>query len=105
MISREAQEDRMQADPWEDLIREYLEDRDVVTSEQLLVDAVAVPKDRLSNSQHKRVCGIMKSLGWEPARVTVVGRQIRGFRRAGSSKSAAGTPMADITGEYFGGRG
>lgn len=80
---------RMQADPWETMLQDYLAKttEDFITSAQLLLDCLKVDGGHMSRAHQNRLSPIMKALGWHPSvkRVTVEGTsqkvQRRGYDR------------------------
>ena len=87
----EEQEQRREADPWEDVLRGamgtvdkneegQLEER--VLSQQLLADHLNIPKERQKNQDLKRVGEAMRNLGWTGPKVLRVGEKLgRGYWR------------------------
>ena len=87
----EEQEQRREADPWEDVLRAArgivgpndtgdLEER--VHSQQLLTEHLSIPKDRQKNQDLKRVGEAMRNLGWTGPKVLRVGDKLgRGYWR------------------------
>jgi len=112
------QEKRRIPDPWEDLIENmpasvtigsYLQEKDVqiiyqdtlegkelVRSADVLAYVLQVPTGHQHPEQGKRLVRAMKRFGWRPGRVSILGRQCRGYWRpmglAATSLSAGQQP-------------
>jgi predicted P-loop ATPase len=54
---------RVVVDPWEDLLRQWAEGRDVVTSQEAL-DRIDVPKERRTKGDEMRVIDVLRRLGY-----------------------------------------
>jgi predicted P-loop ATPase len=67
-LATEEQENRFEADPWEELIVKYLPGFNQ-TSTNLLFDAVGLPADRRSTAEAKRIAAIMRRLNWQRKQV------------------------------------
>lgn len=58
------QEERFEADPWEEGVRRYLVGRDRVSVGEVLRDGLFVTTDRMKTSDQRRVTAILGRLGW-----------------------------------------
>jgi putative DNA primase/helicase len=72
------QEDFYVADPWEGLVREFIDAKQMVATEEILMNALSVPKCDLSTSYQMRVAAILKRAGWVRKRARGGGQ--RGYR-------------------------
>lgn len=96
----EEQEQRREADPWEDVLRAArgvvdsigdgkTEER--VLSQQLLTEYIGIPKDRQKNQDLKRVGEAMRTLGWTGPKVLRVGEKLgRGYIRTPDREAVDG---------------
>jgi len=92
LAAGEEQEQRREADPWEDILRNVrgtvapneigdLEER--ILSQQLLTEYLSIPKERQRNQDLKRVGEAMRNLKWSGPRVHRVGERLgRGYWRS-----------------------
>jgi len=69
-IVTEAQDARLQRDPWEDLLREWLRDisKPHLSSAEVLKDCMGIDGAHMQPAQMNRLAPIMKSLGWRSTR-------------------------------------
>lgn len=67
------QQERYHGDPWDNLIAEFVEDRDFVTTADLLGSALNMPKDRWGQAEMNRVGRCMRTLKWERKRKRLSG--------------------------------
>ena len=69
-IVTEAQDARLQRDPWEDLLRPWLNGRATpyVQSAEILKDCIGIDGAHMQPAQMNRLGPIMKSLGWHSTR-------------------------------------
>lgn len=80
-----AQDERYDADPWEDAIRLFLDEGidgplyKVHTND--LQNCIGIELERFGKLEHNRIKGIMEHLGWKSGRQTIDGRQLRGYAR------------------------
>jgi putative DNA primase/helicase len=65
-----AQDARLQRDPWEDLLRPWLDSRATphVQSAEILKDCIGIDGAHMQPAQMNRLAPIMKSLGWRSTR-------------------------------------
>ena len=82
----EEQEQRREADPWEDKLRSVkgvvYEGEERLLSNEILSINIGIPIDRQKNSDLKRVGEAMRSLGWSGPKVLRVGEKLgRGYWR------------------------
>ena len=85
-VAAEEQEQRREADPWEDALRnvtgEQSGDEYRVLSQELLETQIGIPKERQTNQQTKRIGDCMRVLGWKgPKQMRISGRAGRGYWR------------------------
>lgn len=66
-------------DPWLHLVQEYIEGRDSVSTEAILLSAVELDKSKHNSGHARRVADIMRQLGWEktPNPVSHMGQRKR----------------------------
>ena len=81
-VAAEEQEQRREADPWEDVLRnvtgEQSGDEYRVLSQELLETQIGIPKERQTNQQTKRIGDCMRVLGWKgPKQMRIGGRDGR----------------------------
>ncbi len=79
------QAERLEDDPWAEKLasvngKAFGEEVRVFSHELIAVD-LGLPLERQHNGHTKRVAGIMRALGWEPAKFKIHGKTVRGFRR------------------------
>jgi len=80
-----AQDERYDADPWEDTIRLFLDEgidgplNKVHTSD--LQNCIGIELERFGKLEHNRIKGIMEHLGWKYGRQTIDGKQLNGYAR------------------------
>jgi predicted P-loop ATPase len=83
----EEQEERREADPWEDVLRSVQGSiaeagQERVLSIELLSVELGIPRDRQSNNDAKRVGEVMRMLGWKgPKQMRLNGRAGKGYWR------------------------
>lgn len=78
--AREAQEERLEDDPWEDIIRRYVDGKEwIETSDLFEPNVLDIPKERQSTPVAKRVASIFTRLGWERKRMRVDRSQRWGY--------------------------
>jgi predicted P-loop ATPase len=58
------QEDFYVADPWEGLVHEFIALKHTVTTEEILISALHIPKCDLNTAYQMRVAAILKRAGW-----------------------------------------
>lgn len=66
-LAEEEQAERLQLDPWHDIIAHWVEGRDPQTSRQLH-DVLEIPVERRSNATNARIAKVMVALGYQPRR-------------------------------------
>jgi predicted P-loop ATPase len=74
-IAIQEQADRLQTDPWEDLVTEFLNWRDVVTTEEILRDCIGKPKDEWTRADEMRIGRILSAHKWDRKRTMVNGNR------------------------------
>ena len=81
-VVTDAQDARLQRDPWEDLLRPWLADtyRKDLSSAEILKDCIGIDGAHMQPAQMNRLGPIMRSLGWRSTRKRIV--------LAGSNKKA-----------------
>lgn len=52
-------------DPWHDLIKDFVVDRDVVTTREILNDLLKIEPGRQEKSQQMRVADVLREMGWQ----------------------------------------
>lgn len=69
------QDTRLQRDPWEDKLREFLHSNTMpyYTSKELLTQAMEKPVGTQTRADMNRVAPIMKAIGWHKERKTLGG--------------------------------
>lgn len=78
--AREAQEERLEIDPWEETIASYASSREwVSTSEIYGPDVLDIATERQNPAVGKRVAAIFTRIGWKRVRRTIGGRRIWGY--------------------------
>jgi len=85
-VVKEAQDDRLQRDPWEDIIDEWLQGRfdKTFATREILQDAIKMDAPHIQQAHENRVGPIMRSLGWKVKRVDMpvkIGEKRRQRRR------------------------
>jgi putative DNA primase/helicase len=77
---KEAQEDQFEIDPWEDPIKEYV---DELIDDKIHIDTIYsilnLEINRVKRFDNQRIRDIMHRLGWKSGRPYVIGKQKRGF--------------------------
>lgn len=70
LLFEREQDTRLQRDPWEDMLREYLESQTKLfyTAADLLTEAVQKPPGTVTKADMNRIAPIMKALGWSKER-------------------------------------
>jgi putative DNA primase/helicase len=82
-LFQQEQEARMQADGWEDPIRDYLDTitKDKVTATEIMEEAIKMPRHQVTKAHTMRIAPIMLGLGWQPTRWRDhKGTQVRGYQ-------------------------
>ncbi|RWG07543.1 VapE domain-containing protein [Mesorhizobium sp.] len=64
-VMRQEQEERFEADPWEEPVRGYLADKDRVTTTEVALNGLMVMTGGLGMSDQRRLGTIMRRLGWD----------------------------------------
>lgn len=77
MLFETEQDQRMQADPWENMLADYLDkmQSEYFSADQLLIDCIGLDGGHMQRAHQNRLSPLMKSLGWhsERRRVSVEG--------------------------------
>lgn len=68
-------------DPWEQLIHDYIEDKDEVTATDVLINALSFAPQAASAREAKRVTGILTQMGWRRQITTRKGKSVRLWQR------------------------
>lgn len=86
-LFEEEQATRLQRDPWEDKLREWLEGntQSFFTAEQLLSGAIEKPVGTQTRADMNRISPIMKAIGWHKKRRLVGKERCWGYERPLSS--------------------
>ncbi len=87
-VAQAQQDMRVIIDLWTDKIEEFLKGVDAVSSDDL-AQHLEIPLERRSPMVFSRLNQVMSKLGWIPARVTILGKQKRGFRKTKSAISGS----------------
>lgn len=74
------------SDPWQNAISEYLQERDSVTSSEVLTNAIRLDLDKQTRGAEMRVANLIKTEGWAATREVVQGRRVRVWRKNKSSE-------------------
>ena len=69
------QADRREADAWEELVRDYLEDRRIVLVSEVGKEGLRIDAARLGTSEQRRIANAMLLLGWERKPVDSQGKR------------------------------
>lgn len=62
------QEDRYEADAWEDAIRDFVATRSRVTVTELAKEALHFDTNRVGTAEQRRIAGVLESMGWRRVR-------------------------------------
>lgn len=65
LLCKAEQKERQSEDAWEESIREYLRDKDAVTTKEVLACALGLEMNQMTNVSMKRVAAVLRCLGWE----------------------------------------
>lgn len=82
------QEQRREADAWEEIISKWALGRGSATAAEVMSDALGIPTERFDGASQKRVAAIMKTLGFQPGKPTRNGKQVRGYVRKGWTQAS-----------------
>lgn len=82
-LAKVEQEDRREAHPWEVHVLAWLADRIEATAEQVLEQAIGLPKERQDQKHKLVVVGIFKAHGWKLTTARMPGKStpVRVYRR------------------------
>jgi len=75
------QEERYQADAWEDIIEEFLNGKHEVTLNQVAIDALSFETSKIDRASQTRIGACMCRLGWKNYQVRQSGKRVRGIYR------------------------
>lgn len=64
-LCRAEQKERQAEDAWDEVIREYVADKDAVSTKEVLACALNFERSQMSNLAMRRVGGVLRALGWE----------------------------------------
>ncbi len=64
-IAAQEQAERGEDDPWVAAIRTYSDGREAVACKSILAEALAIPAERMSQRDSRRVSGILRTLGYQ----------------------------------------
>jgi predicted P-loop ATPase len=62
------QEARRETDPWEDIIRDYVDTRERVTVSEIALHVLAIERGRIGTREQRRIGNVLTGLGWRPVR-------------------------------------
>ncbi len=51
-------------DPWDEMVSKYLENREEVTSSEVLINALSFPAQSLGSRETRRISAVLTSMGW-----------------------------------------
>ncbi|MBN8564505.1 MAG: hypothetical protein J0L70_28645 [Leptolyngbya sp. UWPOB_LEPTO1] len=69
------------SDVWTEPVLDYVEDRDFVTTPEILDKALQVEISRQSKSEQMRIADILKKAGWKKESKRVDGKQLKGWSK------------------------
>lgn len=79
------QAERLEEDPWIDLLEtavpHIVGDKLRLYTSSLLLDTLAIPKERQNQGQSKRLSTLLKKLGWREGKFKVEGKTVRGYEK------------------------
>lgn len=75
------QEDYMERDSWYDAINTYISDKTMVTTAEILRNAIDIGLDRITNGHQRRVGRVMRGMGWDNSSRKVNGKSTRVWLR------------------------
>lgn len=76
-LQAEENEQYLLSDPWETPVAEYIEDKEQVTVDEVLINALHVDIDRHDKASQMRVSNLLKQRGWAKDRVYVGKKRLR----------------------------
>ena len=75
------QDDFLERDSWYDAINTYISDKAMVTTAEILRNAIDIGLDRITNGHQRRVGRVMRAMGWENTSRKVNGKSTRVWLR------------------------
>lgn len=99
-LAKVEQEDRREAHPWEVHVLAWLADRIEATAEQVLEQAIGLPKERQDQKHKLVVVGVLKAHGWKLTTARMPGRStpVRVYRRPAVVDATQGQSEEPSTG-------
>ena len=101
-LQAEANKEYQSADPWEEVILRYAQNKQGITTHDILLNALQIETGRQDKQAERRVSSVMRQNGWQQQRKWVSGHALRcWFRKvektSGSSGSSGSTqPQQDF---------
>ena len=75
------QDDFLERDSWYDAINSYISDKRMVTTAEILRNAIDIGLDRITNGHQRRVGRVMRAMGWDNSSRKVNGKSTRVWLR------------------------
>ena len=75
------QDDFLERDSWHDAITTYISDKTMVTTADILRNAIDIGLDRINNGHQRRVGRVMRAMGWDNQSRRVNGKSTRVWLR------------------------
>ncbi len=78
-----------QSDPWEQLIRTYIQDKEEVTITDVLVQGLSFAPERCKPAESRRVSQLLSAIGWRRMVTTRKGQSVRLWRPSETAKETS----------------
>ncbi|MBE9208830.1 DUF3854 domain-containing protein [Nostoc sp. LEGE 06077] len=102
ILQEQANKEYQTFDPWEETIASFVENRELVTTSELLTGALAIEPGRQDKMAERRISSIMRQAGWEQKRKWVNGHALRAwFRKVSKFDGSSGSSGSSLTQQAF----
>jgi len=94
-LAGKKQKERVQEEPWEIVIGEFLSGREGKITTETLFGILKIEAGKRSSWDASRLCGVMKELGWERVKHIPLegGKQARGYKKGSDQSVIEGMPQ------------